>query len=756
MTLASITEVISRRVAEKALCWCEGRSARRARCRNPLFDRLSLDGDNVMKLRFYTQADARSANHADHLSVYNEVHTDAMNSAHNLLRRPQMWLVSIFVLCAYASAQTSPIELRYHLKSGDRLVYREVFDREGKSPDTSFHSRIVLFNQVMVMAASNGSSLVGIQRNRQSADLLEFRDHGKDVLAEQKPAFEKRIAARPARFADSNVFSVAGYPLLPSEVIREARSKLLYRINEIMPLPATPVQVGTEWDSEMFGMRLRLESFQPVGQESCALVADTGNRKDMHLRFTFCPASGQLAKLDFDGQYLDIGTTMRERITIELVSAEHGETPESWLTRADTRLGALNAYLISTTPLPPASVMNEILTDGTHDAQTLALAAYYQRNLSPATDALTPLLRSENEEVRRLAGRFSQSPPLPGAQPCTLPKTSYKRERDGTTLRGMTTAAFRGAPFIMHVPLDYRADQPFPLIVYLSGGGGLALDGALNLGEALAHAGYLVLIPNASGDLWWQSTPTETVHALLLEVLRSYNVDTNHVYLVGFSNGGTAVLEFGTRWPDRFAAVVSLMGAGLDTPSGTKLPLQNLLDVPVLLVHGDRDTLIPASSSYAAQSALRSLKPRVSPELHILKGRGHDIRLADDGDFTVPFLRRFSRDPFPSSVQATFFDSRFTRQYWVEVLQSGKDATEVQARILAGNLIDIDTRQVKKLRLLLRPELFAEPGPVRIRLNGKEQPPVQLKHDCEMFQQSAQTYADPFLAYTDEVILEVP
>ena len=654
-------------------------------------------------------------------------------------------------------AQTAPAELRYRLNTGDRLVYREVFDREGKSPDTSFHSRIVLSNQVMVMASANGSSLVAVQRNRQSADLLEFRDHGKDVLVEQKPAFNKRVATRPARFADSNVFSATGRALLAPDVIREARSKVLYRINEIMPLPAGPVQVGSEWDSETFGMRIRLESFQPVGQESCALFADTGNRKDMHLHFTFCPASGHIVSLDFDGQYPDFGTTVHERVTIELESAEHGETPESWLARAETRLGALNAYLISTTPMPPSAVMNDILSDGTHDAQALALAAYYQRNLTPPIEALTPLLKSENEEVRRLAGRFSPSSPQPASQPCTLPATSYKRERGGTTLRGMTTAAYRGAPFIMHVPLDYRGDQPFPLIVYLSGGGGLALDGALNLGETLTHAGYLILMPNANGDLWWQPTPTETVHAMLLEILRTYNVDPNRVYLVGFSNGGTAALEFGTRWPDRFAAVASLMGAGLDTPSGTKLPLQNLSDVPVLFLHGDKDALIPASSSYTAQSVLRGLKPRVAPELHVLKGRGHDIRLADDGDYTVPFLQRFTREPFPTGVLATFFDSRYTRQYWVEVLQSSKDAPEVQARILQGNFIDIDTKNVKKLRLLLRPELFAaSTGPLRIRVNGKELPQHELKRDCQLFQRSAQEYADPFLAYTDELVLDVP
>jgi pimeloyl-ACP methyl ester carboxylesterase len=682
--------------------------------------------------------------------------TFAMSLEPNCLRAMLTCFLCLVVLYGGASAQTSPIELRYHLKAGDRLVYREVFDREGKSPDVSFHSRTTLSNQVMVMASASGSSLVGIQRNRQSADLLEFRDHGKDVLALQKPAFEQRVAARPARFGDSNVFSGAGRELLPLQVLREARSKLLYRINEIMPLADAPMQVGSEWNSEIFGTRMKLESLQAVGQESCAVLADTGNREDTRLHITFCPTSGHIASLDFEGHYHEFDSAIHEHITLELESTQHDEMPEFWLSRADTRLGALSAYLISTAPFPPPSVMNEILSDGTHDAQALALAAYYQRNLTPPTEGLTPLQKSENAEVRRLAGRFMQPPQKSAAQPCTLPAPSHKREKTGTTLHGMTTAAFHGAPFVMHVPLDYRGDQPFPLIVYLSGGGGLAFDGAANMGEVLAHAGYLVLIPHANGNLWWESNPTETVYALLLEILRSYNVDTNRVYLTGFSNGGTAAIEFGTRWPDRFAAVASLMGAGLDTPSGTKLPLQNLLDVPVLFVHGDKDPIISASSSYAAESVLRSLKPRVAPEMHILKGRGHDIRLSDDGDFTLPFLQRFSRDAFPSALTAKFFDSRFARQYWIEVLDVGKAIPEVDARILEGNLIDIDAKHVKKLRLLLRAELFPASGPIRVRLNGEELPPIELKLDCQLFQRSAQAYADPFLAYTDEVTLEVP
>ena len=129
------------------------------------------------------------------------------------------------------------------------------------------------------------------------------------------------MAKRPAQFADTNLFSATGQAQLPLQVLREANSKLLYRIAEIMPLPAAPVQVGSEWDLGAFGLRMKLERFEPVGDESCAVFADTGSRKDFHLRFTFCPASGHLAKLEFEGQYARNrlhGFTRRSRFELQL------------------------------------------------------------------------------------------------------------------------------------------------------------------------------------------------------------------------------------------------------------------------------------------------------------------------------------------------------------------------------------------------------------------------------------------------------
>jgi len=646
--------------------------------------------------------------------------------------------------------------MRYNLTPGDRLVYRETFDRDGSSPDTTFHARVTYLNQLVVVDSAASRSLVGIQRNRLSAELLESHERGADTLEQQKRTFDQALSKRPAHFSDTNLFSATGQPLLPVQVVRESASKLLYNLGEIIPLPVTAVQAGSEWELGAFGLRMKLEAFEPVGIESCATFADNGTRKDTHLHFTFCPQSGHVAKLAFEGQYLEFDGTIHERITFELLEVHHEESASLWIADPQAQLGALRALMIGNSPLPEASVIVTLLKSGSTDAQALALAVYLQRNMNPPKEILQSLLQSPDAEVRRISARFDQPMPKAATQPCDLPVARHSREKPGTTLHFMSSAGFTSAPYMIHVPPDYRGDQPFPLIVYLSGGGGLAFDGALSSADAVRHSGYLVLFPHAGGQMWWDTPVSAMVQTLLLEVLRTYNVDTNRVYLAGFSNGGTGSIELGARWPYRFAAIASLMGAGLDTPSGAKLPMQNLLDVPVLFVHGDKDPRIPPSASTRTYDELRSLKPETAPELHILKGRAHDVTLSSDDGYTLPFFARFVRDPFPQTFKAKIFDLRFPRQYWLEVAEPGKDAPEVEAHLLDGNVIDIKTRNVQKLRLLLRPELFSSPGPVHVRLNGKDQPSFDLKRDCQLFLHGAKSTADPFLAYTDEIVLELP
>jgi dienelactone hydrolase len=276
----------------------------------------------------------------------------------------------------------------------------------------------------------------------------------------------------------------------------------------------------------------------------------------------------------------------------------------------------------------------------------------------------------------------------------------------------------KGTAYLLRVPVTYRADRPAPLLVYLSGGAGFALDGVNTADDAISNTDYLVIYPQAA-DYWWKPEAAKRVDAALRDTLNEYNVDRDRVYLAGFSNGGTGALYMAALWPQRFAAVVSLMGAGQCNEEVQK-GLPNLLNLPMLFVHGEKDPLISSSCSKDTSDSVAAMHPRVAPQLRLFPGREHDITLDSDDGLSLAFLKDKVRDAFPSRVSLRVPDLAYPRQYWVEVLEKKSGVAEVNAEIKPPSRLEIHSREVKKIRLYLRPEMFSQPGPVQILWNGKQ------------------------------------
>jgi len=112
--------------------------------------------------------------------------------------------------------------------------------------------------------------------------------------------------------------------------------------------------------------------------------------------------------------------------------------------------------------------------------------------------------------------------------------------------------------------------------------------------------------------------------------------------LVGFSQGTMMALHVGLRRAGAPAAIVGYSGLLVTPPDGNLEAFAATITSrpPVLLVHGDRDDLIPAQALFQTAQALAALG--VPVEWHLSAGLGHGIDaegLRQGGEFLA---RRFA------------------------------------------------------------------------------------------------------------------
>jgi phospholipase/carboxylesterase len=123
--------------------------------------------------------------------------------------------------------------------------------------------------------------------------------------------------------------------------------------------------------------------------------------------------------------------------------------------------------------------------------------------------------------------------------------------------------------------------------------------------------------------------------------LARHNLPANALALVGFSQGTMMSLHVGLRRATPPAAIVGYSGMLVEPPDGNLQAFAAEIKArpPVLLIHGDRDDLIPPEALFQATQTLAALE--VPVEWHLSPGVGHGIDaegLRHGGEFLA---RRF-------------------------------------------------------------------------------------------------------------------
>ena len=158
--------------------------------------------------------------------------------------------------------------------------------------------------------------------------------------------------------------------------------------------------------------------------------------------------------------------------------------------------------------------------------------------------------------------------------------------------------------YLLYLPEGYGADpdKQWPLIFFLHGSGDNDYDSAWVMSYGLPEVllknqqpdnfEFIVVSPQAfPGTAWWDGNTLAVLDLLLGDMIDTYQVDVDRVYLTGLSMGGYGSWFMGTFFPERFAAMVSISGSGYRTLDVRSEVMCRLAEIPVWGIHGANDTI---------------------------------------------------------------------------------------------------------------------------------------------------------------------
>jgi predicted peptidase len=176
-------------------------------------------------------------------------------------------------------------------------------------------------------------------------------------------------------------------------------------------------------------------------------------------------------------------------------------------------------------------------------------------------------------------------------------------------------------PFLLHLPADSILKSKPPVLIFLHGRSlsGTNLDlvkryGVIHEIEKGRKVPAIVVAPQVLAGKSWEP---EKIMSVLKFVQRTFDTDTNRVYVAGMSLGGYGTLRFAGAYPGVVTAAVALCGGG-NTNDGC-----DLATVPLWIQHGNRDEAVPISESEKIVKAIKNCNGGENLKYTVHKGANH-------------------------------------------------------------------------------------------------------------------------------------
>lgn len=168
--------------------------------------------------------------------------------------------------------------------------------------------------------------------------------------------------------------------------------------------------------------------------------------------------------------------------------------------------------------------------------------------------------------------------------------------------------------------------KPLPIVVFLHGRSLSGTDlykvrkyGTLDALSAGRKINAIVIAPQVKTNDWWR--PNRVMNVIKW-VDERYDVDMSRIYVLGMSLGAYGAMDFAAAYPKQTAAAMALCGGSTRKPA----ELAKLNEVPMWIMHGTADALVPISESRRVYKAMKEANAD-TPRLRYdeFEGAGHSV-----------------------------------------------------------------------------------------------------------------------------------
>lgn len=166
------------------------------------------------------------------------------------------------------------------------------------------------------------------------------------------------------------------------------------------------------------------------------------------------------------------------------------------------------------------------------------------------------------------------------------------------------TDLFEGADrtYRVYIPESYDPEQATPLVIVLHGAGGIGagIERFSGYSDLAEEEGFLVVYPDGINGVWndgridpdlFNINDVGFLQLIIEFMTANTNVDTQRVYIIGYSMGGMLAIRAGCELGDQIAAV----GTAAATMPVFLIPTCREADpFPLMMMHGSADEIVPA------------------------------------------------------------------------------------------------------------------------------------------------------------------